>query len=233
VTPYGISGAGHSGGVVDGGGVAAVASDGRGYTRTVLADNPVVYYAMQEVGGTAAIDWSGNGNHGTYKGGAAVDYALDPYFFPPIALGRATFMNNNTANTKYVSVPGNVIDVTGGLSFEAWIKSNGWGFNTTFFALSSDAADGTNILLYRSQNAQNLILTVGSTSLTVSAPSLDTGWHHIAVTIPAGGNTASVLYRWRTRRLRHSRGSVARTRNDIGVLAVALRWPQIAISVGS
>lgn len=183
---YGLTGTGR-------GGVAATANDDRAYTKTVLADNPVVYYAMQEVGGTVAIDWSGHAYHGTYQGGVTIDYAVNPYLYPPVALGRLALSNNNTSNTQYISVPGNTVDVTNGLSFEVWINSNGWNFNSALFYMSDDAGDGTDIVLYHAQNAQNLVLDVSGTLLTVPAPSPDTGgWHHIVVSIPAGGNTASI-----------------------------------------
>jgi len=38
------------------------------YDARVLAQNPLLYYKLNETSGTSAIDYSGNGYHGTYSG---------------------------------------------------------------------------------------------------------------------------------------------------------------------
>jgi hypothetical protein len=61
----GIGGGGTAG---DGGSVVAAGGSLGTYTAEVLADNPVLYWRLNETAGITAVDASGNNHHGTYKG---------------------------------------------------------------------------------------------------------------------------------------------------------------------
>jgi hypothetical protein len=53
------------------------------YRQEVLADSPIAWYRLGESSGTAAFDASGNGNHGTYEGGATFGSAAGLIAFDP------------------------------------------------------------------------------------------------------------------------------------------------------
>lgn len=50
------------------------------YVSTVRAMRPALYYRLNEVSGTTAIDYSGFGNHGTYNSGITVNGANGPIY---------------------------------------------------------------------------------------------------------------------------------------------------------
>lgn len=84
------------------------------YDQTVLADNPVAYWAMKNPGGSEG-DLTGRGHTGTYKGGAAK---------------LTTMLNGDSAvdfngNGEYLTVPSSTdfsIPTTHQLTWEAWIR---------------------------------------------------------------------------------------------------------------
>lgn len=157
----------------------ATAPDGRVYTATVIADTPAVYYAMQEQSGTVAVDWSGNKKDATYLGGAKVDWSGNRYKFPAVALGRCVRTENVSTNTQAVQVPANAVDVTKGITLEAWVRVEGLGWNSHLFSLS-DASGGDDIGLQVSDS--NLTLVVGGVSVSGAALSQNV-WHHVVATV--------------------------------------------------
>ncbi len=55
-------------------GIAACRT-GDAYATQVLADDPILYWRLDEPSGTTAADASGEGNHGTYLGGVTLGTA--------------------------------------------------------------------------------------------------------------------------------------------------------------
>lgn len=169
-------------------------TDNRPYTSVVQADVPSVYYAMQEVGGSAAIDWSGNAQHGSYQGSIQLNWAMNPYQYAPVALGRQIEMVPYASN-PYIQMPANAIDITNGFAFEAWIYASdySWGWNNRLFSMSTSTSDQIFFGHDYQTASYSLSLDGGQTLLSVPAPNNDlNAWHHFAVSVPAGGGTGSV-----------------------------------------
>jgi Concanavalin A-like lectin/glucanases superfamily len=110
--------AGTGGGTSIGGRVGTGGSPGTGgsstYDQTVLSDQPVAYWAMNKTT-TSEPDLSGNGNTGSYRGGAP---ALST---APNGDQAASFNGSN----QYLTVPSSPsfsIPTTHNLTWEAWIR---------------------------------------------------------------------------------------------------------------
>ena len=86
-----------------------------GYKSTILADNPVIYWRLDETAGPTATDLSGHGNNGTY-GGPSLQFSQ------PGALtsdnDTAVFLNSGGYISSTWPYP-----VGGKLSLEGWAKT--------------------------------------------------------------------------------------------------------------
>lgn len=143
---------------------------------------------MQEQGGTAMNDSSGNSRHGTYVE-LTVDNAWNPYQFAPNALGRSVHIYNEVDNAQYAEIPANNIDVTNGFTFEAWIRPEGWGWATHVFDFGEDMS------LVHGHNDPSFEVWVSGTYFSLPDCG-DNAWHHVVVTIKKDGgvNSAKVYY---------------------------------------
>ena len=93
------------------------------YTATVLADEPLAYYKLDETSGTVANDSSGNGHHGTYVGGPTLNQT------PPINTGKAIRVDGTD---DVMTIPAScVIPANSSITFE-W-----WGYVTTAEAVTN------------------------------------------------------------------------------------------------
>lgn len=84
------------------------------YDQTVLADNPVAFWDVSSTG-SGEGDLTGNGNAGTYVGGA-----LSPSTMP-----NGDQVNAFNGSNQYLSVPSNAsfsVPTTGNLTWEVWIQ---------------------------------------------------------------------------------------------------------------
>lgn len=168
-------------------------TDNRTYTSVVQGDTPSVYYAMQEGGGTAAIDWSGNAHHGSYQGSIKLNWSMNAYKYAPVALGRQIELEPYQTN-PYIQMPANSVDLTNGFSFEAWVYASdySWGYNSRLFNMSTTASDQI-FFRHDYQTASYSFTVDGVTFLSVPAPANDlNAWHHFVVTAPAGGGSGSI-----------------------------------------
>lgn len=97
------------------------------YISAVLADNPLVFWEMQETSGTTAADSSPNGNAGTYSGPSAPTLAQPG---PLVGSTSVQFANGyvSSTNNQYV-ISTNLFDPagrlsagdTGHISLECWL----------------------------------------------------------------------------------------------------------------
>jgi hypothetical protein len=103
------------------------------YAQAVLADHPLLYYRMEEVGGSTVFDSSGHGFHGTRTG---VVSQTGPW---PAAGEAAEF--HGAAARGHIAVPALIHPVSGSSSFEAltveaWVRLNQWNDDIDEFGLS-------------------------------------------------------------------------------------------------
>lgn len=90
------------------------------YRDAVLADNPVGYWRLQEASGTTASDTSTSGIDGTYLGGFTLDQA------GPFGFGhKAVSFNGTSGYVNVVDSGVHPLDLTGGVTMEAWFNWNG------------------------------------------------------------------------------------------------------------
>lgn len=157
------------------------------YSDAILADNPTVYYAMQETSGTTMVDSSGNQQHGTYFGSPTLDSSWDPYEFAPVALGRHVSTYNVTSNDQYMQLPADCVDPSGGFTFEIWARGANWGYNTRLFYFGDD------LQLYHGQNNTTFGLVINGVETDFTDYGGD-DWHYLVVTVPGEGGTAKVYY---------------------------------------
>lgn len=97
---------------------AASAAAQLNYAAEVNADNPKVYYRLDETSGTVVTDSSGNGFHGTYINGPTLDQS------PLIQDGRAVSFDGTDDR-----IDGPAVNLLGDCALEVWYKPtsvSGW-----------------------------------------------------------------------------------------------------------
>ena len=150
--------------------------------------NLVGWWKFDEGAGTNALDWSGQGNHGTLVGGPKWIAGYD---------GDAVKLDGSD---DYVTLPiGPVINSLTSSTFTTWVNfSNAGGAWQRIF----DFGSGTAINMFLTPRTgtggpMRFAITIGGGGAAeeqATAPdTLASGWHHIAVTINASTRT-SVLY---------------------------------------
>ena len=88
------------------------------YTATVLSNNPLAYWPLNETSGTVAYDLAG-GNDGTYIGGCSLAQAGIPnggFEFPD---SYAALFDGTTG---YVTIPQGSFNLTNAMTMMAWVK---------------------------------------------------------------------------------------------------------------
>lgn len=100
------------------------------YNSEVLADSPLLYYKLDETGGSTANDSSGNGRHASLNGTFSLNQA---------GLGNAPRACN--FNNGYLNFTNDGVMITSGmafntLTFEFWAKVNGVAVNVSNRAMS-------------------------------------------------------------------------------------------------
>ncbi|UCE49994.1 MAG: LamG domain-containing protein [Phycisphaerales bacterium] len=153
----------------------------------VTDPNLVGWWKFDEGQGTNALDWSGQGNHGTLVGDPEWIVGYD---------GDAVKLDGSD---DYVVLPiGSVIGSLTSSTFTTWVNfsSAGGAWQRIF-----DFGTGTTVNMFLTPRTgtggpMRFAITVGGSGAEEQATAPDTllsGWHHVAVTIDASTRT-SVLY---------------------------------------
>ncbi len=155
------------------------------YAGTILNDQPLAFYRLNETSGTTATDASGNGLTATYVGGVTLGVNGALPFDPATAITL-------DGSTGYVQIPKISNDFTSGFSAEVWAYPTSLASNQEFFDLGN-GANSDNIVLYRLGTTNSLAFVVyqgGSEGTVVTAPNAITlnTWQYFAVTMTAQGN---------------------------------------------
>ncbi len=155
------------------------------YASTVEADSPLDYYQMNDASGTTAVDSSGNGNNATYIGSPALNQTA-------IGFGAvspsAVYLNGTSQDIK---LAGNLNNLSGGFTFEAWVDAYSTNNNEVLFDIGSGTSD--EISMTKSVFTNNLVISENSTSFTVSGGLPFYSWSDMAVTVSSSG--ATIVYR--------------------------------------
>ena len=148
------------------------------YRADVLSDSPAAYWRVGEAsGGTVAADETGT-NPGAYQNG--------------VTLGQTGVLTAD-ANTAVsfdgvndiVSVPhSSALNATAGITIEAWVKrskSSSW--QNILAKPGNGAVAAQNYALWlNTANKPVAYFGNGSSSISATAPAIDTNWHHIVAT---------------------------------------------------
>ncbi|MGH2443386.1 MAG: LamG domain-containing protein, partial [Chloroflexota bacterium] len=147
---------------------------GAGYRSAVLADNPAIYYRLDEASGTVALDASGNGRDSAYTAAAN--------------LGQAGATSDGDGA---VSGSGAVVSYSGGAGLplrsasrtvECWFKSSTPQFNAALIAWGAQSRD--NLFALMLNNSTSLSVRSWRSNYSFNIPSghslLDGQWHYVA-----------------------------------------------------
>ncbi len=159
---------------------SAVDSDGPTdfYGRTALADDPTVYWRLDETTGTLANDSSGDSADGTYGGG--------------VTLGRPTTVDGSAHAAGFSGTASGIVHSNATLSSSATFSAEAWVRTTTtdggtVFGFA-DEATGTATTYDKQVWMDDDGHFVGGVDdgshHTVTSPDTynDGGWHHVALT---------------------------------------------------
>jgi hypothetical protein len=146
------------------------------YQATILADNPVAYYPLDETSGTAAADASTNANNGTYTSGFTLNQAG-----AGTLTGRAV-----TFASGYVTVPSiAAINITGDITLECWVYPTTRGNYYWLVAKTSGNGGTTSAYEWRLETTTGIpkfLCASGGAVSAAAAPNLNE-WSHLAVTV--------------------------------------------------
>lgn len=151
--------------------------------NAITDDGPGVYYRLNEVSGTTAVDSSGNGRDGRYRGSVTLG-ATSPCVRDG---GSAVTLDGSTGYLGYATA----LNVTGSYSLELWFKTTttsggrllGFGLSVTGPSLTVDRQ------LYLT-NAGRVVYGINPLLIkTVTSPATYNNgtWHHVLATQSAAG----------------------------------------------
>jgi hypothetical protein len=153
------------------------------FDSEVLADNPTVFYKMNEPTGTVALDSSGNGFYGNYNA-LGVTYG-QPSVVRGLVNASAIFDGSN----GYLYCPSGVVAslFSGGLTVEAWVNPSALpnNPNSNRIASSGNTSLDNNGFDFRADNTK-LYVNFGNGSSTIMAsatfPMMLNMWYHTVCT---------------------------------------------------
>ena len=145
------------------------------YQSTVLADNPLAFYALNPAvdGTSTAPDLTGNGNDGTAANIAA---ATGPSAYIPNA---ANFNGSAAIDLSQSSNPG-LLNFTGPISLEAWVQPNSSSLFADVVAKGYDSSTYQEIFI-RVDGPYGSIYDASSGSKEVSGGTQTTNWTYIVL----------------------------------------------------
>lgn len=167
-------------------------SDPISYEDAVLADDPFLFYRLNETSGTDALDSSGNNYHGFYRNNPDLG---QPAF--NAELGTSVDFNDGFALDEWVDVASSAFKQFGskfqdGYTVECWVKTTSTtgimtilgcfndGFNTAFQLSLNTSLDGngrlnTHRMFVRDNDSDSASFEFFSSTLR------DGNWHHLVV----------------------------------------------------
>src|SRR5439155_3012397 len=154
------------------------------YSQTVLADAPSLYYRLDETGGTAALDSSGNTQPGAYINGVQLSQ-------PGALLANSNQSIRLDGVNDYIDLPGGFSSFPNGFTYELWVYPTAVASYQRFLDVGNGQSNN-NILLYRRSSSNDLSFAVynGATAgaeITASGVLTLNQWQHLAVTMDSSG----------------------------------------------
>jgi hypothetical protein len=168
------------------------------YSQTILQDNPVAYWPLDEASGTVAYDRSGNGWNGTYTGG----FILGKQGIH--TSGGAAYFDGSSG---CVAISASPLTEIATITLEGWLNLTGWTTTTAGHgslikcggAGNVNTASGYGVGLgnntqwdYAGNYLEGLYEVKSWNPLSTATQVNITGWHHIVMTIES--NSTSSYY---------------------------------------
>ncbi len=147
------------------------------------APGPVARYSFDEGSGSTVNDISGNGNNGTWGGSGKTHWVH----------GKYGWAGNFNGSSDYVTVPdSSSLDITGGITIEAWAKTNAIQVSRWpgMVVKTTDTSSLTNGYGIRQQSNTAILqpwIGNGTTAYGNGSMSLPVGqWHYFTMTYTSG-----------------------------------------------
>lgn len=156
------------------------------YSETVLADNPIAFWLMNQTSGSTLNDTSGNSNNVTLFNSPTLNQSG-----PSSALDKSVLFNGTTQYGTTAQVAAYNIAPSSNWSVEGWIKTSNSGANVYLHVGdNTGGAQGMLVMAYLS-GGKATALTADSTTNFLFTQSTgtynDNAWHHMAITAASGG----------------------------------------------
>lgn len=152
----------------------------------ILADSPVVYYKLDELSGSVAVDATGGGRAGTYAGG--ITYGIGG---PEVGTTAVRFIAPNgyviyNAQTPVLSPP---------WTLECWLALTARGTADQYTIANTGTPTVGAALLFQPSGINTTFNVVRSNIGFSNSGGLitDTNWHHVVWTIDASNNLSIYL----------------------------------------
>jgi hypothetical protein len=158
------------------------------YSQTVLADNPIAFWLMDQTTGSTLNDTSGNSNNVTLFNSPTLNQSG-----PSTALDKSVLFNGTTQYGTTSTVAAYSIAPSSNWSVEGWFKTTNTGANVFLHVGDTSGGSlGTLIMAYVVTSGKATALTADSSNnfLVVQSTTTynDNGWHHMAITAASGGS---------------------------------------------
>ncbi|HLX59194.1 MAG TPA: LamG domain-containing protein [Ktedonobacteraceae bacterium] len=156
------------------------------YRSAVLADNPFVYYRLDESGGTTATDSSGNGHNGTYTNNAHLSQSG--------ATSDGDTAISGSGRTMQCKVCKGLPTGAGVFSIELWFKTTATPSSPYGSTLISWGTESTNkMVALKIFSSTQLKLASWSSAYYFTVPqganTLDGNWHYLVATFDGTNGT--------------------------------------------
>ena len=152
-----------------------------GYASTVMADQPVAYYPMNETSGTTAVEYAGGGQNGTYQNSPNLGVSG-----PSSSISSAVTFNGSSQFVDLGDTP--ALNFGGQITMEAWVLPTSPQVNGPVTGWADILAKGND----QSQNQDEIKLRLtygyqgGAYNNTNGGPTAEgpatTNWSHVVCT---------------------------------------------------
>lgn len=164
---------------------------GLSYSQTVLADNPIGFWLMDQTSGTTLNDTSGNANNATTYNSPTLNQSGTG------GISKSVLFNGTTQYAQTGTVSTFNIAPSANWSVEAWAKTTSSSAYISIMYVGGSGANTSDTLgqlgfSSGKANGGSITNTPGFLNITSSASFNDGNWHHFVMTAASSG--ALTLY---------------------------------------
>jgi hypothetical protein len=150
---------------------------GTSYSDEILSDSPAAFWRLGEASGTVADDEAST-NNGTYQNGVTLGQS------GALAADANKAVSFDGVNDIVSVAHSTSLNATSGVTIEAWVKRSKTGAWQNILAKPGNGAVAAQnyALWINTTNQPVAYFGNGSSSISATAPAIDTNWHHIVAT---------------------------------------------------